>query len=96
MGSYWKPKGYHQLGQGEYVEITADDVLERFKEATGTKNMFELAEWLGVRTALICDVKRRNIMPVAWLQLLAVKRSEYNLVWLLTGQGKKLCTIALV
>lgn len=58
--------------------------------------MFELADGLGVKAVVICGVKRRNIMPVAWLRLLAVKRSEYNLVWVLTGLGEKLWKTALV
>ena len=44
--AYWEPEGYHQLGQGEYAGITAEEVLERMKEATGTTTMLELANWL--------------------------------------------------
>ena len=89
MGSYWGSEGYHQLGQGEYAEVEADDVLERLKEATETKTMFELADWLGVRASFVSDVQRRNIMPVAWLRLLVDRKSEYNPTWVLTGQGEK-------
>ena len=87
--TYWAPEGYHQLGEGEYAGVTASAVLERFREATKTKTMFELADWLGVRASFVSDVQRRNIMPVAWLRLLVERKSEYNPTWVLTGQGEK-------
>lgn len=33
---YYEPESYYLLGQGQYVGITADTVLNRFKTAKGT------------------------------------------------------------
>lgn len=85
---YCEPEGYYLLGQGEYVGITADAVLTRFKTATGTRAEVQLAGWLGVRQSQISDVKRRNIFPAKWLYLLLKKRTHYNPVWVLTGKEK--------
>ena len=88
--AYWEPEGYHQMGCGKYAGITADDVLKRMNEATGTHTMLELANWLGARQSWLSDAKRRNIIPVAWLRTLVLKKSDYNPVWVMTGQGEKL------
>ena len=88
--AYWEPEGYHQMGQGEYAGITAKEVLERMKEATGTSTMLELATWLGARQSWLSDAERQNIVPVAWLRALVLKQSDYNPVWVITGQGEKL------
>ena len=85
---YCEPEGYYLLGQGQYVGITADAVLTRFKVATGIKSEVELSCWLGVRQSQISDVKRRNIFPAKWLYLLLEKRTHYNPVWVLTGEGE--------
>ena len=87
--AYWEPEGYHQMGQGEYAGITAKDVLKRIKEATGTSTMLELANWLNARQSWLSDAERRNIIPVAWLRALVLKKSDYNPVWVITGQGEK-------
>ena len=88
--AYWEPEGYHQMGQREYAGITTKEVLERMKEATGTSTMLELANWLDARQSWLSDAKRRNIIPVAWLRALILKKSDYNPVWVITGQGQKL------
>ena len=88
--NYWEPEGYHQLGEGKYVAITAEAVLRRMCEATGAKSQRELADWLGVRQSCLSDACRRNIVPVRWLRVLVLKRSDYTPVWVLTGAGEKL------
>jgi len=80
------------MGQGEYSNISAEDVLERMKEATSTHSMLELASWLDVRQSLLSDAKRRNIIPVAWLRALILNKTDYNPVWVMTGQGGKFWT----
>lgn len=85
---YCEPEGYYLLGQGQYVGITAEAVLNRFKTATGTRADVELAGWLGVRQSQISDIKRRNIFPAKLLHLLLEKRTNYNPVWVLTGEGE--------
>lgn len=88
--AYWQPEGYHQMGQGEYSGISAEEVLERMKRAAGTKSMLELSTWLNVRQSWLSDARRRNIIPAAWLRALILKKSEYNPVWVISGQGEKL------
>ena len=88
--AYWQPEGYHQMGLGKYFGISAEDVLERMKEATGTQSMLELANLLDARQSWLSDAKRRNIIPVAWLRALVLKKSDYNTVWVMTDQGEKL------
>ena len=75
----------YQLGQGEYAGITAAAVFERMFEATGTTTLVELAQWLGVRQALLSDAKRSGRLPVAWIQLLVNKLPSYSQSWILTG-----------
>lgn len=87
--SYWEPEGFHQLGEGKLVGITAEDVLRRMLEATGANSPQELAGWLGVRQSCLSDATRRNIMPLRWLRLLVEKESDYSPVWVLTGKGEK-------
>lgn len=87
---YCSEWGFHQMGQGEYAGITANEVLKRMNEATGTHTMLELANWLEARQSWLSDAKRRNIIPVAWLRTLVLKKSDYNPVWVMTGQGEKL------
>ena len=88
--AYWQPEGYHQMGQGEYPDISVEEVLERMKKATGTESMLELSTWLNVRQSWLSDARRRNIIPAAWLRALILKKSEYNPVWVISGQGEKL------
>ena len=89
MKTYWEPEGFHQLGRDEYSKVMAIDVLTRMKEATGAATMKELAIWLGVRQADLFDVIRRNIIPIRWLRLLALRKNNHNPSWVLTGQGEK-------
>ena len=88
--TYWEPEGFHQLGEGNYTGISARDVLNRMREATGTASQRELADWLGVRQSLLSDAQRRDFIPIRWLQLLIEKQIRHNSVWILTGQGEKL------
>ena len=90
-----KKYGYHQLGAAEYAEITARDVVERFKEATGTKTLSALANWLEEDRAHLAHATQRNSIPVAWFRLLILKKSTYNPVWVLTGQGEKIWSLFL-
>ena len=83
--SYWEPEGYHQLGEGEYANITAGDVLTRMQEKAGVSSLAVLAEWLGVKQSLLTDAKRRNIIPVRWLQAMP----HANLI--LSGKEKGAC-----
>ncbi len=85
MGKYWEPEGFYQLGEGEYASASMRAVLERLKEATGVSTISGLAKWLGVREAWISDAMRRNILPVAWMQTFAAKKTEYGPEWLLAG-----------
>lgn len=87
--TYWEPEGYHQLGEGEYAEISAKDVFSRMREATSTTNQEELADWLEMRQSALSDAARRNIIPIRWLQLLVQKHVAYTPFWVLTGQGNK-------
>ena len=88
MNVYWEPEGYYQLGEGDYTEITAREVLQRLNAATGTQGQLALANWLGARQSSLSDAIRRNIIPASWLQLLLIKQTGYNPVWVLTGKGE--------
>lgn len=83
--AYWEPEGYHQMGEGEYAHITAGDVLARMLETAGLSSLAALAEWLGVRQALLTDAKRRNIVPIRWLQAMP------HAHWVLSGKEKGAC-----
>ena len=85
---YWRPKDKHQSGQYRCFVVTTEGIINRIQEATGTQNMFELACWLGVRVALISDVKRQNRMPASWLQMLILNKSDCNPEWILTGGSR--------
>ena len=54
--TYWEPEGFHLLGEG----ISAKEVLNRMREATGTTSQRELADWLGVRQSLDAAVDRKT------------------------------------
>ena len=84
--TYWEPEGFHLLGE----RISAKEVLNRMREATGTTSQRELADWLGVRQSLLSDAQRRDIIPIRWMRLLIEKQVKHNPVWILTGQGEKL------
>lgn len=66
--AYWEPDGFIQLGKGDYVEVTTDEVFQKIREATGIQDFFTLADFLDARAAFLSDAKRRNIIPVAWLE----------------------------
>lgn len=87
---YWEPEGFHRLNAEEYGGTNAADVLERMKEATSTSSLKEPAIWLGIRMSWLADAKRRNIIPIRWLQILVLKHSDYAPMWVLTGRGEKL------
>ena len=74
------------MGEGEYVEISAADVIKRMKQATGCTDLHELAICLKASHADIRDAKRRNIIPVVWLRELMKIHGETRPVWLLTGK----------
>jgi len=82
--------GFHEMGVGEFAGITAADVLERLEEATGTRNLPELAIWLRVSESYLVDTTRKDLIPVSWMRRLVLSGSDYNPVWVLTGQGSKL------
>ena len=84
----YEPESYYLFGQGQYAGITAADVLTRFKTAAGLQSEVKLAGWLAVGQSQISDAKRRNIFPAKWLYLLLEKRTHYNPVWVLTGEGE--------
>ena len=77
---------YH-LGGAEYSGITAEDVLTRMLKATGTTALVELAGWLGVRQALLSDVRRTGRIPMAWLRLISNNVLYYSQEWILTGKN---------
>lgn len=88
---YWEPEGYYKLGEGEYNGISAADVLDRMREVAQVSTLSELASCLGVRLALLTDTKRRNIMPVRWVQLLSKSCSSHSFQgasWILTGRSR--------
>lgn len=85
---YCEPEGHYVLGRGKYARINAKAVLIRLTTATGARSELDLAGWLGVRRSRISDVKRRNIFPAKWLYLLLERRTHYNPVWVLTGEGE--------
>lgn len=78
--------GFHQMGEGEYVGISAADVVKRMKQATCCTNLYELAIHLKTSHVDIRDAKRRNIIPIVWLRELMRTHVETSPVWLLTGQ----------
>ncbi len=90
---YWEPEGYHQLGVGEYAGVTATDVFRRMQEATGARNLDELAIWLDARRSWLSDARRRNIMPIGWLRQLVFKHSDHSPYWVMTGRGEKLLRV---
>lgn len=83
--AYWEAEGFYRLREGEYTHITADDVLGRMLEVTGLSSLSALAERLGVQLPLLTDARRRNIIPVRWLQNLP------HAGWILKGKGKGPC-----
>ena len=90
MRAYWEPEGYYQLGEDPYEGVAAIEVLERMMEVTGSADLAELARWLGVGDATLADMRRRNIVPIRWVLLLALQQKNYNPHWVLTGSGDKL------
>lgn len=84
--AYWEPEGYYQLGEGRFVDISAENVLTRMREITQTHTLSDLALCLGTRLALLTDAKRRNIIPIGWVQSLAHQFS-CDTFWILTGQN---------
>lgn len=85
MAAYWEPEGYYQLGEGEYSQTSAEDVLSRMCQGTGISTLTELATHLGVRLSWLSDAKRRNILPIRWLQGMS------DPVWILTGKTSTPC-----
>lgn len=68
-----------------------NDVFLRFMEAAQCNTQEELANFLGIRQALISDAKRRNELPSAWLEILKEKQG-INPEWVLKGKGSKRIT----
>ena len=62
--------------------------MARLYEATGCKNIRELAELLGVRPAQISDARRRLRLPVSWLRTVFLKTSAHP-AWLKDGIGER-------
>lgn len=79
--------GHYRLGAGNLADTTACEVIERFKVATGTTNVKDLANWLDTKECDIADAKRKNIIPYIWLQKLTEKKSEYAPAWVLSGKS---------
>ena len=86
---YWEPEGFHQLGVGQFIGVTIGEVMRRMYEAPDTLNQLELANWLGIRQSWLSDAKRRNIVPLYWLQLLVMNHSGFSPIWVLTGKGER-------
>lgn len=82
----WEPEGFHQMGQGQYAESSAADVIKRMKQATRCTNLYELAIHLKTSHKAIREAKRRNIIPVVWLRVLVQSHGETSPNWLLTGK----------
>lgn len=61
-------------------------VVERIKEATGTRTQVELASVLGIRQSSISDAKRRDSVPADWF-LTLFRKYGLNPDWLAMGRG---------
>ncbi len=64
--------------------------MKRLHHAAGTGTQQELAEYLGVPQASISDARRRGVIPVEWLAIVALSRN-INPDWVLTGRGRPHC-----
>lgn len=63
-----------------------ESVVDRIKEATGTRTQVELALVLGIRQSSISDAKRRNSVPADWF-LTLFREYGLNPDWLAFGRG---------
>ncbi|BBD08881.1 LexA family transcriptional regulator [Desulfovibrio ferrophilus] len=63
-------------------------VVDRIKEATGTRTQVELAAVLGIRQSSISDAKRRDSVPADWY-LTLFREFGLNPDWLAYGRGPR-------
>jgi len=63
-----------------------ESVVDRIKEATGTRTQVELAQVLGIRQSSISDAKRRDSVPADWF-LTLFREFGLNPDWLALGRG---------
>lgn len=83
---YCGPLGFHQMGEGDYVGISAAEVVERMKMVTHSTNLYELAIHLKTSHKYIRDAKRRNIIPLVWIRELITSHGETSPAWIMTGR----------
>ena len=68
---------------------SVEHIIDRMREASGTKNDVELAEYLGLtRSNAISSWKSRQSKPYAYCELIS-QNAGVTMDWLLTGKEPK-------
>ena len=82
-------RGLFREGEGLLSATTVREVFARFQEATGSRDIAELAAWLETPVNCLEKAAREGFVASDWLGTLVMKKSDYMPQWVLTGQGEK-------